>query len=58
MYTLDELREKLLTRYEIDDIIELLDINSEELVDRFEDKVINRIEKIQREIEELSLIHI
>tara|TARA_R100000808_G_scaffold442_5_gene2345 strand:- start:31 stop:198 length:168 start_codon:yes stop_codon:yes gene_type:complete len=54
MYTLDELREKLLTRYEIDDIIELLDINSEELVDRFEDKVINRIEKIQREIEEME----
>tara|TARA_R100000781_G_C4018387_1_gene106176 strand:+ start:374 stop:541 length:168 start_codon:yes stop_codon:yes gene_type:complete len=54
MYTLDELREKLLTRYEIDDIIELLDINSEELVDRFEDKVINRIEKIQQEIEEME----
>ena len=54
MYTLDELREKLLTRYEIDDIIELLDINSEELVDRFEDKVINRIEKIQREIDEME----
>ena len=54
MYTLDELREKLLTRYEIDDIIELLDINSEELVDRFEDKVINRIEKLQLEIEEME----
>ena len=54
MYTLDELREKLLTRYEIDDIIELLDINSEELVDRFEYKVINRIEKIQQEIEEME----
>jgi|TARA_R110002020_G_C15665554_1_gene717267 hypothetical protein len=54
MYTLDELREKLLTRYEIDDIIELLDISSEELVDRFEDKVINRIEKLQLEIEEME----
>ena len=54
MYTLDELREKLLTRYEIDDIIELLDISYYELVDRFEDKVINRIEKLQLEIEEME----
>ena len=54
MYTLDELREKVLQRLEVDDILILLDINAEELLDRFEDKVINRIEKIQQEIEEME----
>ena len=54
MYTLDELREKVLQRLEVDDILLLLDINAEELLDRFEDKFIDRQDKIHEEMEELE----
>tara|TARA_R110002020_G_C16236259_1_gene768787 strand:- start:137 stop:304 length:168 start_codon:yes stop_codon:yes gene_type:complete len=54
MYTLDELREKVLQRFEVDDILMLLDINAEELVDRFEDKFIDRMDDIQKEMEDLE----
>ena len=47
--TLDELRDKLLDQYDPDDLIELLQISSEELLDRFEDKLINRFETLQDE---------
>ena len=54
MYTLDELREKVLQRLEVDDILLSLDINAEELLDRFEDKFIDRQDKIHEEMEELE----
>tara|TARA_Y100000593_G_scaffold77522_1_gene143564 strand:+ start:28 stop:195 length:168 start_codon:yes stop_codon:yes gene_type:complete len=54
MYTLDELREKILQRLEVDDILILLDINAEELLDRFEDKFIDRMDDIQKEMEDLE----
>ncbi len=41
--TMDEIKERVLTRYDIDDILSLLDITAEEIVDRFEDKFINRL---------------
>jgi len=47
--TLDELRDKLLDQYDPDDLIELLQISAEELLDRFEDKLINRFETLQDE---------
>ena len=50
----DELREKVLQRLEVDDILILLDINAEELLDRFEDKFIDRQDKIHEEMEELE----
>ena len=40
--TMDEIRERVLTRYDIDDLLTLLDVTAEEIVDRFEDKFINR----------------
>ena len=46
--TLEEIKERLLDTYDADDFLEALEITSEELLDRFEDKLINR----------LSLIHI
>lgn len=47
--TLDELRDKLLGQYDPDDLIEMLQISAEELLDRFEDKLINRFETLQDE---------
>ena len=47
-----EIVEKLLHRYDPEDIIELLDISAEELLDRFEDKVINRFEQLEEEVDD------
>jgi len=41
--TMDEVRERVLARYDAEDLLEALDITSEELLDRFEDKFINRL---------------
>ena len=49
--TMDEIKERVLTRYDIDDIISLLDITAEEIVDRFEDKFINRLSLFEEELE-------
>tara|TARA_R110000824_G_scaffold45389_4_gene131304 strand:- start:1069 stop:1257 length:189 start_codon:yes stop_codon:yes gene_type:complete len=40
---MDEVRERALSRYDAEDLLEALDITSEELLDRFEDKFINRL---------------
>ena len=50
--TMDEIKERVLTRYDIDDIISLLDITAEEIVDRFEDKFINRLSLFEEELAE------
>ena len=49
--TLEEIKEKLLKFYDPDDLLEALEITSEELIDRFEDKLINRLEKFAEELE-------
>jgi len=36
--TLEEIKERLLKIYDPDDLLEALEISSEELLDRFEDK--------------------
>jgi flagellar motor switch protein FliG len=41
--TMDEVIERILKRYDAEDLMEALDITSEELLDRFEDKFINRL---------------
>ena len=48
--TMDEIKERVLTRYDIDDIISLLDVTAEEIVDRFEDKFINRLSLFEEEL--------
>ena len=53
--TMDEIKERVLTRYDIDDIISLLDITAEEIVDRFEDKFINRLILFEEELAEQEL---
>tara|TARA_R110000824_G_scaffold49998_1_gene140038 strand:- start:458 stop:649 length:192 start_codon:yes stop_codon:yes gene_type:complete len=48
---MDEIRERVLTRYDIDDLLTLLDVTAEEIVDRFEDKFINRLALFEEELE-------
>ena len=50
--TMDEIREKILDRYDPDDLIDLLELSSEELLDRFEDKLINRLEMFEEELQD------
>ena len=45
MLTLEETKERILKTYDPDDLLEALQINSEEILERFEDKLINRLEK-------------
>tara|TARA_Y100000385_G_scaffold109186_1_gene113321 strand:- start:96 stop:284 length:189 start_codon:yes stop_codon:yes gene_type:complete len=52
---MDEIKERVLTRYDIDDILSLLDITAEEIVDRFEDKFINRLESFEEGLAEQEL---
>lgn len=50
--TMSEIKEKLLERYEVDDLVEALEVTSEELLDRFEDKLINRLDIFEEELNE------
>ena len=49
--TMDEIKERVLTRYDIDDLLTLLDVTAEQIVDRFEDKFINRLALFEEELE-------
>ena len=49
--TMDEIKERVLKRYDPEDLLEALDITSEELLDRFEDKFINRLSLFEEELE-------
>jgi len=50
--TLEEIKERLLRLYDPDDLLEALQISAEELLDRFEDKLIRRLDEFQEELEE------
>ena len=50
--TMFEIKEKLLERYEVDDLVEALDVTCEELLDRFEDILINRLDSFEEELNE------
>ena len=50
--TMEEIKERLLRDYDPEDFVEALEITSEELLDRFEDKLINRLEKFAEELED------
>ena len=49
--TMEEIKERLLRAYDPDDFLESLEITSEEILDRFEDKLINRLEKFAEGLE-------
>jgi hypothetical protein len=46
------LGEKILDRYDPDDLIEFLELTSQEILDRFEDKLINRLEMFEEELQD------
>jgi histone deacetylase complex regulatory component SIN3 len=50
--TFEELKERLLEKYDPDDFLEFLEITSEELLDRFEDKLTNRLYFFTEELDE------
>jgi hypothetical protein len=50
--TLEEIKERLLKTFDPDDLLEALQITSEEILDRFEDKLINRLDVFEEELEE------
>jgi len=52
---MDEIKERVLTRYDIDDLLTLLDVTAEQIVDRFEDKFINRLALFEEELESQEL---
>jgi hypothetical protein len=50
MLTLEETKERLLRLYDPDDLLEALQISSDEILDRFEDKLIMRLEAFWEEL--------
>jgi hypothetical protein len=50
--TLEEIKERLLRLYDPDDLVEALQISAEELLDRFEDKLLKNIEEFHEDLEE------
>ncbi len=50
--TLEEVKERLLKTFDPDDLLEALQITSEEMLDRFEDKLINRLDVFEQELED------
>jgi len=48
--TLEELKEKLKARVDEITLLEILEISSEELVDRFEDFIENKFDKLVAEV--------
>ena len=50
--TLEESKKRLLKTLDPDDLLEALQITSEEILDRFEDKLINRLDVFEEELED------
>ena len=50
--TLDEIKERILQYYDPDDLLEALQISSDEILDRFEDKLMKRLDEFHEELEE------
>jgi|TARA_R110002050_G_scaffold69827_1_gene150995 hypothetical protein len=50
--TLEEIKEKILHLYDPDDLLEALQISSEEILDRFEDKLIRKLDDFTEELED------
>jgi len=50
--TLEETKERLLRLYDPDDLLEALQISAEEILDRFEDKLLRKLDEFQEELEE------
>jgi hypothetical protein len=51
MLTLEELMDRLLTEYDPDDILDLLQISTEDLLDKFSHRVEERYEELNDEFD-------
>ena len=49
--TMEEIKERILMFYDPDDLLEALEISAEQLLDRFEDRLITRLDKFEEEFE-------
>tara|TARA_R100000664_G_scaffold4130_1_gene8561 strand:- start:2241 stop:2423 length:183 start_codon:yes stop_codon:yes gene_type:complete len=49
---MSEIKEKLLERYEVDDLMLALEVTSEELLERFEDKLIKRLDTFEEDLKD------
>lgn len=54
MHTLDEVKEKLLHLYDAELLLELLQIDAEEILDRFEDRLMMAMDTLEEEFEDES----
>ena len=52
MVTLDELKQRLAAKYDPNDLLELLKLDSTDLVDRFGDLIEERQDELRKELEE------
>lgn len=52
--TLEEIKERLLQLYDPDDLIEALQISAEDILDRFEDKLLRKLDEFQEDLEDAS----
>ena len=52
--TLEEIKERLLHLYDPDDLIEALQISAEDILDRFEDKLLRKLDEFQEDLEDTS----
>jgi hypothetical protein len=50
--TLEEIKERLLRFYDPDDLLEALQISAEDILDRFEDKLLRKLDEFQEDLEE------
>ena len=50
--TMDELCDKLMEQYDVELLLELLQINAEELLDRFEDRIEAHWDRLQEAVED------
>ncbi len=53
MLTLNEIIERLLTQKDPNDILEILQISTEELLDRFDFKVAEHYDRLNEELEDI-----
>lgn len=52
MLTIDEICDKLISRYDPDFVVELLDISTQDLVDMFAHKIEERYDQLNEEFED------
>lgn len=52
MFTLQDLKDRLLATKNPDDLLEILNISAEELLNRFEDKIEERFDELYEEFED------